>query len=246
MNKHIRLLIENITDDIFNDDLFNTDDTYTTISNDIFCSYHPKTNEELRKLLGHLFVKRGKDADLNDIDVSNITDMSELFKDLDPHNIDIRYWDVSNVEDMNFMFSACTNFNCDLSGWDVRNVENMGWMFRRCTKFDCNLSGWDVSNVEDMSYMFDNCKKLTGKGLENWKPIKCNNMGHMFIGCTNFDCNLSGWDVSNVKNMRFMFFNCTKFRGKGLNEWKPIKCEYMGHMFDKCNSLNSYPIWYKK
>ena len=151
MNKHIRLLIENITDDIFNDDLFNTDDTYTTISNDIFCSYHPKTNEELRKLLGHLFVERGKDADLNDIDVSNITDMSNLFKNLNPPNIDIRYWDVSNVENMSYMFSGCTKF--------------------------------------------------TGKGLGNWNPIKCKNMTCMFYDCSNFDCDLSDWDVRNVKMM---------------------------------------------
>jgi len=33
--------------------------------------------------------------------------MSELFADLDPHNIDIRYWDVSNVENMSYMFDNC-------------------------------------------------------------------------------------------------------------------------------------------
>jgi surface protein len=119
-------------------------------------------------------------------------------------------------------------------------------MFFDCENFDCDLCGWDVSNVKDMSYLFFNCINFTGEGLENWKPIKCKDMHNMFKNCYNFDCNLSGWDVSNVKNMRFMFFNCTKFTGQGLENWKPIKCKYIGYIFDECSSLNSYPIWYYK
>ena len=51
--------------------------------------YHPKDKDELKSLITKLIEERGKDADLNDIDVSNITDMSELFYGLDPHKIDI-------------------------------------------------------------------------------------------------------------------------------------------------------------
>jgi hypothetical protein len=104
MNKHIRLLIENITDDIFNDDLFNTDDDYDDLSNEIFYNYHPESKQELRTLIKQLLKERGENADLNDIDVSKITNMSELFDNLDPHNIDIRYWDVRGVKNMKYMF----------------------------------------------------------------------------------------------------------------------------------------------
>jgi len=184
MNKHIRLLIENITDDIFNDDLLNTEDTYTTISNEIFYNYLPESKQELRTLLKKLLIERGKDADLNDIDVSNITDMEELFRGLDPHNIDIRYWDMSNVENMADMFVYCHNFNSDLSGWDVSNVKDMYCMFWSCENFDSDLSGWDVSNVEVMGFMFYKCKKFTGRGLDKWKPIKCNRTICMFAECS--------------------------------------------------------------
>ena len=44
--------------------------------------YHPKDKYELRSLIKELLKERGKDADLNDIDVSNITDMYRLFVDL--------------------------------------------------------------------------------------------------------------------------------------------------------------------
>jgi len=70
MNKQIKLLIENITDDIFNDDLLNTDDDYITISNEIFYNYHPESKQELRTLIKQLLKERGENADLNDIDVS--------------------------------------------------------------------------------------------------------------------------------------------------------------------------------
>ena len=118
-----------------------------------------------KDLLKKLLKERGKDADLNDIDVSKITTMFNddsgrgLFSRLDPHNIHIEYWDVSNVKDMGGMFNGCENFNCD-------------------------LSEWNVSNVKDMRCMFYDCKKFTGQGLENWKPYKCKKMNYMLSGCS--------------------------------------------------------------
>ena len=29
----------------------------------------------------------------------------------------------------------------------------------------------------------------------------------MFYECTNFNCDLSGWDMNNVQNMKYMFYN---------------------------------------
>ena len=108
-----------------------------------FYSCQPKTREELRKILTERLAK-DKNADLNDIDVSQIDNMSMirgngLFEDLDPHNIDISEWDVSNVKTMRCMFFECENFT-------GKGLEN-----------------WNVSNVKDMSYMFDGCISLKNK-----------------------------------------------------------------------------------
>ena len=70
-------------------------------------NYHPKDKYELITLLKELLEERGKDADLNDIDVSNITDMYRLFVDLDPHNIDISKWNVNKYINMYHMFNDC-------------------------------------------------------------------------------------------------------------------------------------------
>ena len=84
----------------------------------------PQSKEELIYIIRER-LEKDPNTNLNDIDVSNITDMSFLFLYSDPYNIDISKWDVSNVEDMHGMFYTCTNFNSDLSSWDVSNAKNM-------------------------------------------------------------------------------------------------------------------------
>ena len=78
-------------------------------------NYHPKTNEELQGLLKQLIEERGNEGDFNDIDVSKITDMTELFKHMKKFNGDISNWDVSNVTDMSSMFWGCGSFNQPLN-----------------------------------------------------------------------------------------------------------------------------------
>ena len=183
--------------------------------------YYPETKKELIKNIVEIF-NSGK-TNLNCIDTSKITDMSNLFdssnynKSLD--NIDISKWNVSNVKYMQFMFDGYENFNCDLSNWDVSKVENMKGIFSWCKNFNCDLSKWDVSNVTNMDFMFDNCNK--------------------------FDCDLSKWNVSNVLNMISMFANCISFKGKGLENWNVSKVKHMHYMFNGCTALINTPNWYK-
>ena len=76
--------------------------------------YFPETTEELRDIIKQRIETEGKEANLNDIDTSKITDMSNLFRELD--------------------------FNGDISNWDVSNVTNMGSMFYKCKSFNQNIS----------------------------------------------------------------------------------------------------------
>ena len=118
--------------------------------------YFPETKEELRDIIERRIKKEGKEADLNDIDTSKITDMSNLFNGID-FNGDISSWNVSKVIDMDSMFYGCKSFNQDISNWDVSNVNKMSGMFTGCESFKKDISNWNVSNVISMRIMFDKC-----------------------------------------------------------------------------------------
>ena len=119
-----------------------------------YYNYHPKTGDELKELIDKLIKERGNDANLNDIDTSEITDMSYIFS-YSSFNGDISEWDVSKVEDMSYMF-CYSEFNGDISNWVVSNVEDMDFMFSesKFTGENGDISKWDVSNVKNMKYMF--------------------------------------------------------------------------------------------
>ena len=93
--------------------------------------YHPKDKDELQDIINKLIKERGNEANLNDIDTSEITDMSKLFY-CSKFNGDISEWDVSNVTNMYKMFtrSKFTGENGDISKWNVSNVEKNFAMFR--------------------------------------------------------------------------------------------------------------------
>ena len=137
-----------------------------------------------------------------------------IIKDM---NINISNWNVSNVTNMGEMFNNCYNFDCDLSNWNVSNVETMENMFTYCPIFDCDLSKWNVSNVKDMFRMFDNCKIFKGKGLDKWDVSNAVDMSFMFDGCLNLNCDLSKWNIKNVKYTNRMFTNCNSL--KKLPTW---------------------------
>ena len=107
-------------------------------------NYHPKTRDELRQLVYKLIKERGNEANLNDIDTSEITDMSYIFS-YSSFNGDISEWDVSKVEDIHYMF-AYSYFYGDISNWTVSNVKDMNHMFYG-SSFNGDISNWDVSNV---------------------------------------------------------------------------------------------------
>lgn len=133
-------------------------------------NYHPQTYNELKDLLRKLLKERGEDADLNDIDVTNVHEMWELFRYLDPHNIDISKWDVSKVRAFSRMFIDCKNFNCDLSEWDMSSATHINHMFFDCEKFNCDLEPWgktiNFDKIVTMNDPFYGCKSL--KKIPTW------------------------------------------------------------------------------
>ena len=161
----------------------------------IHYKYFPKKKVDLIELLRERINKEGNDCDLNDIDVSEITDMSYIFfgPKLRKFNGDISNWDVSNVKNMEKMF-AYSAFNGDISEWDVSNVEDMNAMFCH-SFFTGDISNWDVSKVENMWAMFENSK---------------------------FNQDISKWKINNKCSINDIFYN-SPLQGKEKEWWGRTK-----------------------
>ena len=117
-------------------------------------SCQPKKTYELKKIIEDRIEKEGPNCDLNNIDVSQITDMSYLFWE-SLFNGDISRWNVSNVIDMTGMFYK-SNFNQPIGEWNVNNVESMSYMFS-ASKFNRDISNWKINKACCVNRMFVEC-----------------------------------------------------------------------------------------
>ncbi len=91
---------------------------------------------------------------LDDVDTSNVTDMSGLFKGTNIEGLDLSRWDVSKVEDFSLAFNNTTIKKLDLSSWNLSTVKyakNMLW----CSNIEeINLGSFNFYNVPDYQFMF--------------------------------------------------------------------------------------------
>lgn len=83
---------------------------------------------------------------INDWDVSNVTDLSNLFEQVLGFNQSLSNWDVSNVTDMSFMFDGATSFNQSLNIWDVSSLQYFDYMFRDAGNFNQDFSSWNLNS----------------------------------------------------------------------------------------------------
>ena len=118
--------------------------------------------------------------------LSNVTDMSQMFRNASTLNADLNHWDVGNVTAMNVMFFGASAFNGDISGWNVSGVERMDSMFWDATNFNSDIANWDVGSVTNMDIMFFNAATFN-RDLSGW----C--VEQIASAPTLFDRNANSW-----------------------------------------------------
>ena len=124
--------------------------------------------------------------DLSNWDVSNVTNMANMFANGKDQGPDMRgivilsvgnlsHWDVSKVTNMQGMFAGFSDgmSSLQISNWDTSNVTNMENMF--LTPWDpkkldlVDISKWNVQNVSNHANFFS--RTVTNK-QPKWRDIK--------------------------------------------------------------------------
>ena len=89
------------------------------------------------------YIARTRYGSIENWDVSEVSDMSELFKDKPFFNDSIATWNVSNVTVMSRMFQNAREFNQELDVWDVVNVTVMTDIFDGAVSFNRSITSWE-------------------------------------------------------------------------------------------------------
>lgn len=196
-------------------------------------------NGYLKQIVNNEIAKNGLDADLNYIDVSEVSDFSYAFTDYSMFCGDVSEWDVSAGKNFSFMFGGCEDFNCDISQWDMSNAIKAKGMFSYCRSFNQDLSRWDVSNIVYAERMFANCFSFVSN-VGNFNFYSLEQCEAMFINCSKFNQDVSNFMNGHAKEDITSIFNgCTSFEGKGLENWKTNKIKRAAKAFKNCKRLNA-------
>jgi len=194
-------------------------------------------------------------------DLSDVTDMSYMFRNASSFNQNISGWDTSTITDMSWMFGGATVFNQDISGWNTSSVTTMREMFYNASAFNQPIGSWNTSSVTDMTNMFYQASAfnqdisgwvtssvLSMKGMfqgassfnqniGGWNTALVNNMYGMFWGASVFNQNIGSWNTSSVTDMRYMFSDASVFN-QAIGTWNTSKVESMGGMFAGASAFN--------
>ena len=177
------------------------------------------------------------DANIHELVQHYINGSDDIPDDL--VDIPIGDWDVSNVTNMKDLFID-SDFNEPIGNWNVSRVTNMSGMFSGCTSFNKPIGSWDVSNVTDMSSMFEDATAFN-QPIGEWNVSKVTNMNSMFKGAVSFNQPIGDWDVSRVisrRNIYNMFSGAESF-SQPVTRWnaRPV---IMVVMFETVAEFNNY------
>ncbi|MHA2100927.1 MAG: BspA family leucine-rich repeat surface protein [Candidatus Kariarchaeaceae archaeon] len=175
----------------------------------------------------------GNSGNMNNWDLSSVTNMSGMFWFARSFNQPIGNWDVSRVIDMENIFHGEWNnpssFNQPIGDWDVSSVTTMRDMFNWASSFNQPIGDWDVSSVTTMRFMFNGAGSFN-QPIGNWDVSSVTTMSDMFYYASSFNQPIGDWDVSSVTQMSAMFWLASSFN-QPIGDWDVSSVTNMDNMF---------------
>jgi len=145
-------------------------------------------------------------ANINDWNVSSVSNFSELFRDATAFNRPLGNWQTNSANNMARMFENATSFNHSLSGWVFNEGVNLtGFLSGSgldCINYSANLIGWDDNPANSTNLTID-CNGLEYGTNASAARLGLENKGWIINGDTSLDedCLRTGdfitiWDLS--------------------------------------------------
>ncbi|SMG52841.1 gliding motility-associated C-terminal domain-containing protein [Marivirga sericea] len=100
------------------------------------------------------------------------------------------------------------------------------------------IEQWGDQEWSSMDGAFSNCVNLVLEATDTPLLRNATSFRNMFSGATNFEGDLSDWDVSTIEDMERMFENATSFNSN-LNNWDVSNVNIMSSMFREATNFNS-------
>ncbi len=141
--------------------------------------------DKIKPLIG-----RGVNANLNDIDVSRVTNFRNLFSDNSNNQMDF-----------------CGRFNGDISNWNMNNAIDLSDMFRNNKMFNQNINNWKFRKLKNLHTTFLGATSFN-QPLNKWNVSNVDNFTQMFKDATSFNQNISNWIINDTANKQELFYNC--------------------------------------
>ncbi len=181
---------------------------------------------------------------LNAWNISNVTNLSGMFKDCYEFNQSLSLWNTSNVTNMSSMFMGASVYNQNMSNWNTANVTNMENMFKGAYAFNRNIGNWNTANVNNMAGMFGafglgGIFMTFNQNISNWNTGSVTTMSGMFKGAINFNQNIGNWNTANVTDMSEMFQKANAFN-QNIGNWNTTNVTNMARMF--ANDLVTFQV----
>lgn len=121
--------------------------------------------------------------------------------------------------------------------WGTIEWQSMENAFRNVANLAINAPGApDLSAVTSMRFMFAFATNFNDD-ISGWDVSNVTDMLGLFNGATSFNQDISGWDVSNVTNMAVLFSGASAFN-QPLDAWNVGNVITMEEMFNNADAFN--------
>ena len=160
-----------------------------------------------------------------------------FFRNAKAFNQPIGNWDVSNVTDMSNVFIFTDSFNQPLNNWNVSNVTKMDNAFRDAAAFDQSLANWDIRQVTGFKDFMKDVNSFSVSNYDatliSWAAQTLNSNISIDFGTSRYT---SGGSGEAARNTLINTYGWTITDGGGFNA--PIS----GLLFDYPNAERAYSL----